>query len=158
VPLHNLVQLLLDNNSATKWMHNMAQYKVVKQLSDTEKFTYTVVDFPWPTHDRDCLVHSRIWQDSSNGKGTIALSGQTEYNQENSSYVRMKKFQGSWQFTLLENGYVEVVYQVSTDPGGDIPPWMVNLQIIEIPCYTLRNLKRMVKDEKYNVRPDWLKK
>jgi len=40
--------------------------------------------------------------------------------------VRIEDNAGGWTLTPLGDGRTEVVYQAHTDPGGNIPAWMVN--------------------------------
>jgi hypothetical protein len=42
-----------------------------------------------------------------------------------------------------------VTWQHHTEPGGSIPNWLVNKLIVDTPFNTLRNLRSIVQEEKY---------
>ena len=41
------------------------------------------------------------------------------------------------------------VYEMSIDPGGNIPKWVVNAMAIDLPFYTLQKLRKISKEDKY---------
>jgi hypothetical protein len=63
--------------------------------------------------------------------------------------MRVRKIDGYWYFNPLTNGRVQVVYQVHNEPGGKIPSWLVNSIVITQPYHTLKNMKKMVRLQKY---------
>jgi len=43
------------------------------------------------------------------------------------------------------------VYEVSINPGANIPKWIVNALSIDLPFYTLKNLRNIIKEDRYRV-------
>ena len=43
----------------------------------------------------------------------------------------------------VDNGQVQVIYQVHNEPGGKIPSWLVNSIVITQPYNTLKNMKKL---------------
>lgn len=146
-PVEAFVTLLNDSEAATKWMHNVIEFKVVETTSDTENLVYTVNKTPWPVTDRDVYIRSSFSADET-GKVTSTLKAEA-FDEKNDDYIRISSLNGFWSFTPLETGLVEVVYQVHANPGGSLPDWLVNSIVVETPQETLENLQEIIKDEKY---------
>ncbi|MCC6726175.1 MAG: hypothetical protein IT258_16830 [Saprospiraceae bacterium] len=147
--LSTIAAILTDVKGFDDWSYGAMGSRVVKRMSDTEVYYYTEVDFPWPFDNRDLVLHSQIWQD----KKTLALhSKSTSYHsmeKEKDDLVRIKKCEINWTFTPLENGKVKVDYFLNSDPGGNIPAWMVNLAADQGPLHTMVMFKEMLQKERY---------
>ncbi len=52
---------------------------------------------------------------------------------------------GYWQFTKVEDNITDVVYQFVSDPGGNIPDWLVNSFVVQSPYHTLENLRERLE-------------
>jgi hypothetical protein len=151
--LGGLVGLLMDTERAPQWIYRTSQVEILKR--DDEKATFLIrvlTDFPWPLSDRDAVVAGSISQDERTGVVTVSshsVSG-TQYPVPQ-NIVRMPDFEGNWTFRSLGNGLVEVTMQGRADPGGNIPASVVNLIIHETPYYTLKGLREVIGDSRYQV-------
>jgi len=148
-PLNAFVALIKDEQAATQWFHEMANYKIVKATSEQEAISYSVNKTPWPVTDRDSYILSTISQDKSTGVVTVKLEGKPNFKPRNEGYVRMEGLTGHWNFIPQKEGRVEVVYQVHADPGGSLPDWLVNSIVIDSPYNTLKNMHQMLGQGKY---------
>ena len=68
--------------------------------------------------------------------------------------VRVQAMSGYWAFIpVLVDGKnsknVKVTYELSIDPGGSLPKWLVNTLAVDFPFYTLKNLRELVKKTVY---------
>jgi hypothetical protein len=144
----SLVALLQDTEASTSWMHNVIKFEVMDSPSDTENVIYTVNKTPWPVTDRDAYIRS-VMSANKLGVVTSSIMGVADYAEKNDDYIRMPELVGSWVFTPMAEGMVEVVYQVHANPGGSLPDWMVNAIVVETPLETLLNLRDVISNEKY---------
>ena len=90
-----------------------------------------------------------ISQDKDTRVVTIKQTAKPDYIPEKKNIVRVQRIEGFWQFTPQEDGSVEIVYQVLSDPGGEIPVWLVNASLVSQPYQTLLKMQEVVKREKY---------
>lgn len=131
------------------WSYGCYGSRVVKRISDSENYYYCKVDFPWPFDNRDLVLHSKIWQD----KKSLALHSKSSsvhwMEKEHEEFVRIKKAEINWVFTPMENGRVRVDYSLNSDPGGNIPAWMINLAADQGPLKTMLKFKEMLELERY---------
>lgn len=147
--LRSLVALITDIPAGPDWIATCLKGMVLKHVSPTEMYAYTLSDAPWPVADRDAVVHNVITQDRKTGVVTIEFEGVPGFIPEKKGVVRVKLIKGFWQLTPLGNGVVRVDYQVLSNPGGGLPAWLVNATATSQPLNTLRAMKKVVLREKY---------
>ena len=139
-----VIELLNDFDNYPKWMYKCTAGKMLKKVSDTEFYVYTVIDSPWPVADRDLISHVTATE-KSDGTIILDMKGAADYVPKKDGMVRITEFSGFWKITPASNGTVDLVYQFHTDPGGSIPDWMANMTSIDIPYFTLEKMKEQVK-------------
>ena len=147
--LSSLVAIVEDIEVYPSWIHTCKEGKLLKKINEKETYNYTVNEAPWPVRDRDAVVHNKISQNPENRVVTIEIKGIPDYIPEKTGVQRVRKIDGFWRFTPLENGSVEVVYQVHSEPGGNLPSWLVNSIVVSQPYYTLVNMQKVVTQTKY---------
>jgi hypothetical protein len=147
--LTSLVALMDDTDALPRWLHNCGAARLVQMINERERITYTTVKAPWPVADRDTVTYSKIVQDAKSKIITIYLKGMPDRYPVQSGKVRVPSLKGFWQFIPNKNGYVTVIYQLHSEPGGAIPDALANSTVTDIPYYTLLNMHKIVKEEKY---------
>jgi ribosome-associated toxin RatA of RatAB toxin-antitoxin module len=147
--LSSLVAIVEDISAYPSWIHTCKEGKLLKRLNEKETYNYTINDAPWPVRDRDAAVHNKISQNPEDRVVTIEIKGIPDYIPEKTGLQRVKKIDGSWRFTPLGNDTVEVVYQVHSEPGGNLPSWLVNSVVVDQPFYTLVNMQKVIDRPKY---------
>jgi len=144
--LHGPVYLLKDANSVPKWMENIGEFELFGETDAFHWYSWTGIDMPWPVDNRD-VVSKQVLRKIKNGY-IMDISSTPDEMDNREGYVRLRVSEGFWSFERLPNGKVRVIYQVSAEPTG-IPPWIVNLFIVDSPYQTLLNMREMVKKEPY---------
>ncbi|QQS30140.1 MAG: START domain-containing protein [Sphingobacteriales bacterium] len=139
----DVVELLRKFDGYTKWMYKCSESKLLKQVSETEYYVYTVTDAPWPVSDRD-LISKVIAEKKADGTVSFKLTGVKDFIPEKSDKVRVPRFSGLWQASPKPNGMVEIIYQLESDPGGSLPDWLANSTATDIPYYTLLEMKKLL--------------
>jgi ribosome-associated toxin RatA of RatAB toxin-antitoxin module len=147
--LPSLVALVRDVEATSDWVENCSRSKVLKRINTNETYTYSLSKTLWPVKARDAIVHNVISLDKDSLVVTIKQSSKPDYIKEKKNIIRVKRIEGFWQFTPQEDGNVEIVYQVLSDPGGAIPKWLVNSSLVSQPYATLRKMRKVVKRDKY---------
>ncbi len=150
--LHTIAAVLTHVEGFDDWVYASVESRTIKKISDTEVYYYTEIDFPWPFDNRDLVLYSKFWQDPK----TLAIHSHTTSHHwmeaEKADLVRIKKAELHWTFTPVGNGIVRVDYYLNSDPGGNIPAWMVNLAADQGPLQTMVKFKEMLEQEKYKHR------
>ena len=152
--LNAIAAILTHVEGFDDWVYASIQSRTVKRVSESEVYYYTQIDFPWPLNNRDLVLHTNIWQDPK----TLSIHSRTNsvhwMQPETHGVVRITKADLEWNFTPLKNGKVHLDYYLKSDPGGNIPAWIVNLAADQGPLQTMVKFKEMLQKEEYkNAKP-----
>ena len=147
--LSALVAVIEDTQAYPRWLHNCKSAYTVKKVGNNQVYNYVITGMPWPVADRDSIVHSVLTQNKNNKQILIKLATAPKMVPLKQGMVRIQTLTGRWLITPLKNGQVNVVYEMSVDPGGNIPKWLVNAMSVDLPFYTLQKLRKLVKEDTY---------
>ncbi len=147
--LDALVSLISDTEAFPEWMHNVKRAGTIDFINDTERIVYVAQGTPWPVRDRDLVLYSKLEVDPDTKQVTIYIEARPDAYPEQEGYLRIREMESMWQFTPMEDGMVSVVYETYVDPGGNIPPQVVNLHTLDTPLNSLLGLRRMIKEPRY---------
>ncbi|MBK6263854.1 hypothetical protein JKA74_02300 [Marivirga sp. S37H4] len=143
VPTDEIIEVLKNANDYVEWYGYTKTSEVLKQEEDIQ-YNYVETLFPWPYSNRDMVYKMSI--DASGSKEvTILLEGIPDYIPEKKGIVRMKKAAG---FILLKSmgKHTEITYQFHSEPGDNIPVWLANSSIAELPFKTFLGLRKTLKE------------
>lgn len=149
--LSSLVAAFDDTPSYTRWMHECIEARLVKRINLYERLSYSVTRAPWPVWNRDLVTHSIVSQDPRSLAVTIRMEARPgpDLVPLRERTVRVPKMRGVWSFTPMESGEIVVSYRMHSDPGGSLPPGLANMAVVDLPYYTLLNLRNIVRNEPY---------
>lgn len=138
VKMEDLKNFLWDVNNYVTWQYNMI---VAERLSSSgnEEMTYrSEIDAPWPVENRELVVKVTMQQEKNMMKFFIK---NTPYNKTpKEDVVRVPYFEASW--TVVPDGTsLKVTYTLRIDPGGSVPPFLVNIAMAEGPYVSFKKLK-----------------
>jgi len=128
-----------DVPSACAWIHECNTQELLKHEGD-KSWTYTQFNTPWPVTSRDSVLEVTTVK-GADGSLTRNLKGVPTYLPERKGFVRVAQVDGFWKFTPKGPNQVEVIYQVHTEPGGDVPSWLANKFVVDAPFNTLKALR-----------------
>jgi hypothetical protein len=130
----------------TDWVYKCNSSLLLKQKSQSEFSYYITLDFPFPFDDRDLMVDSKHSLDPITGvyHSSSVVSKNTAL--PNDEFVHISEFESRWEITPQKQGMLLVDYTALSNPGGDIPVWLVNLAITKGPKETMKNFIRMVEE------------
>ncbi len=149
--LDDLLTLLDDVASFKKWLYRCTKSELLKTVTKGEYYYYNLTDFPFPFSDRDMVIHSKTWKvpGSSVVKTYSKAYTKGDLYKEQSGIVRINILEYTWTFTPLNNGLIDIDYEIFSDPGGALPAWVVNMAVSKGPMETMLRLKKEMK-RRYN--------
>jgi len=149
-PQHSVLHLLYDLEAATEWIWKTDEMNVVEEI-DGEKgrIVYQRISAPWPISDREIISRSEGYRDEATSEVFIKMTAVPDALPENKDYVRVRQLEGAWNIMPLSENKCRVVFRLHIEPGGEIPSWLANIAVIDTPYNTLKNMREMVKREKY---------
>jgi len=156
--LGSVVALMEDVGAYPQWFADCKEARVLKTQGPRERWVCFVNGVPFPVRDREIVSHDTFEQEPATRVVTIRLHGEPDTIPRTPGRVRVPRIEGSWTFTPLPGGAVEVVYQVQSDPGGSLPSWIANMTVSKSPWKTLDGMRRMLTKAKYlEAAPGWLR-
>jgi hypothetical protein len=155
--LSQLVMVLMDVNNSEEWLYHTASNYIVKQVSPSELYYYSLVEMPWPVSNRDFIAHLNVSQDAVTKVVTIDAPCVADMVPVKAKVVRIANSKGKWVISPLSKGQVKVVYTLHADPGGIIPAWITNLFVTQGPSQSFKKLKIHLQKAVYkNVKLDYI--
>lgn len=145
--ISELVDTHKNVKAMSKWLHTCYEPVLVEERNADSRIIYMKNSVPsWAIllKDRDLVIQQHFNIDRD--KVTIKLDSIADILPINEKYVRIKKFDGKWEFTDNNDGTVKVVYEGLIDPGGNIPTYITNAMLEDGPIQSLEKL------QKYQIR------
>lgn len=143
--LEKLRQVLFDVSRYTKWQYKMTEAKMLQRVHSNEIIIRSVVDSPWPIENREMLVRFSCVMDLPNNQMFVTARGGIDYDYpKDEELVRVPYSEAHWSVTQKGTS-LYVSYTLQIDPGGSLPPWLVNMAMAEGPFETFKNLGEILK-------------
>tara|TARA_Y100001954_G_C15756601_1_gene576692 strand:+ start:536 stop:1390 length:855 start_codon:yes stop_codon:yes gene_type:complete len=150
--IHEVFSVLFDPYHKKEFIQNCTEFDVLefKGLPNSST-SYVRISNNIPLiDDRDVVLKSRVVFFPK--QKTIKVhfkkaSNDTALKPKRKGIVRIPKLEGFWDLKAIEvkgKHKTKITYQVTSNPGGVIPIWLVNLANKELPYRTLNKLRRLV--------------
>lgn len=148
-PLSGIVKLFSEVELYPQWGYKIMESRVLHRVSETEVYYYSRFDFPWPLSDRDVVMHSQLVQNPNNRSVVAVSNAAPDYLPPVKDVVRIRTVDTRWVLMPGADGWLYVEYFVHSDPGGNLPDWLVNLTLDVGPRETIKNIRRFLARPEY---------
>lgn len=143
--LQKFKTLLLDVNHHKDWVYSTEVAKVVQRPSENEVIYYTEFGLPWPVSNRDLNCRLRVITDSIPGIYFVKAHSVPGHVPPKEGIVRVKQSASYWTVVQTAENELQIEYTIQVDPGGSLPPWLVNLTAQDGPYISFSNLQSRLK-------------
>lgn len=147
--LAGITQLLTEVDLYPKWGYKIVESRVIKQVSDHEAYYYSRIDFPWPLSDRDVVMHAKLTQHPTTHVITAISKAMPDYIPAVKDVVRIRQATTKWTIRRQNADKLAVEYYINSDPGGNLPDWLVNMAIDVGPRETIKNMRGLLSQNRY---------
>jgi hypothetical protein len=156
--LDSIVAVILDINACSDWIHHCKNPLLLAKISFSECYHYQVHQLPFPFKNREFIFHSKLTRSPETGSVTIQMKAVPGFCQENShkcslipksSRIRIKHSHGHYLLEPLDKNNTRVTWTHHTHPEGNLPIWLINSLVKEMPLRTLQGLRKKVFNSKY---------
>jgi len=148
-PVETFISVLRDIEGITNWIYSVINSRLLETYGDTVQIYYSESKAPWPFKNRDAIYKTKYIWDSTNNTLQVEINCLPEYLNPARGIVRLPFAKGKWEIQEVENNKIDVVFQMLIDPGGNIPSWLANTFVVDSPFETLKDLRRIIKQDKY---------
>ncbi|MCR9252591.1 MAG: START domain-containing protein [bacterium] len=146
--LDEIIEVLKDADNYSKWYGFTKNSRLLKQDSNVQ-YNYLETTFPWPYKNRDLVYRMSVGKSNADSV-LIQLEGIPDYVDDMSGIVRMQKAGGYISLKAM-GSQIEITYFFHSEPGDNIPVWLANHSIAEMPYRTLTGLRAILKREVLNL-------
>jgi len=144
---HSLIALLDDVAFFSQWIHNCIEVEILAEISPTERLVQSFFAAPWPIKDRDMVTIAAIT--ATDNAVQVKITDRGDTTPHHSKYVRMHNMHGLWEANAIENGTSEITYTGGGNPGGNLPTFIANRELITSMFKTFQNLQKVILLDKY---------
>lgn len=141
--IEECANLLLDFTSHVKWSYTVIQSDPLADSEDGNPRAYMVMDAPWPVDDRDIVIEGAKEKLGEN-KILVTLTALSGVKEEVKGMVRVTLSTTTWLFER-KDGTTFITYEGLSDPGGNIPEWLINALLVDVPYETIRDFVTLVE-------------
>ena len=144
--LPGLRTALQDHAEFRRWMPRVKESRVLSEFPGG-RMTYTLLDLPVISNRDYVLRVEDVNGQSEQGEETYVQRWALEAGvlPERRGVVRLKRNEGSWSFTRLDEGRVHFTYRFIAEPGGSIPGFLAGVGQTDAVLETVRALEARAK-------------
>lgn len=147
VSFEELQAYLWDVDNYVNWQYNMVSATLLKKMDDQSIIYRSVVDAPWPVENREMIVRLAVDKSPSADERSYTMHSVSHDYPESEDLTRVPYSEAKWTVKKAGNTLL-VTYQLNIDPGGYVPPVLVNLAMAEGPYESFHNLKNLLKKKR----------
>lgn len=130
--------IILDIPHYPNWVYKCGKAEVIKKLSEKEIYYYQTTLAPFPVRDRDLVALVKVSEKEN--EIIITIKAQPDKVDRKKEMVRVELFDSVWKIKKGKD-QTEVTNEMTVDPGGGIPAWLVNSVSSEGPYNTSLKLR-----------------
>ncbi len=140
-PMEKVCTLLGTAKNFDWWGEDFTKIEILEH--EDQKFIqyYFIYNMPWPVTDRDLVVESMIKMDSAAHIYTVTSKPILNKMPENPGLVRINRYWQKWSVQPIDNSKMHVVLQGYVYLGGNVPPWLYNMLVTQMPLNTISLLR-----------------
>lgn len=157
-PIQVVEAIIRDPNAGKKFMFMCKEaYSIntpdLQSTDDDVVYNYNITDLPFPVKDRDAVARVEYTIDKATGAIYSHAEGiKTDYRNTGKT-VRMPLVTLDYKLVPKGADKTEVTYLAMADPGGNLPPALVNLLTRNIGIRTIANIRKLVQEDPYKNAP-----
>jgi len=145
--LYQLLAIIDDVPRHKEWVYRLQTSVLLSRPDPLHARAYMRFGFPWPTSDRDGIVdvvvrrkwkpHHELWITfkSAVDKRRPPLKG----------VVRVPRTIGFTRLRWLDPNHTHIIYEIDTDPAGNLPRWLVRWISKDLPLRIVRGLRKQLR-------------
>ncbi len=146
------IQAFIEDISKRKtWVPFLAEVRILRDYSHTEKLEYTLFEAPWPASDRDFVYRRKLIYKDDQKIIMEMTSEESELMPGQDDAVRAEILESRYTLIAINDNKTKAELIFYADPKGWLPNWIINKIQQALPFRMLRNLRAQV--EKANRLP-----
>ena len=145
MPVLNALAVVLDADAAPKWAKGADEVQTLRALDPRTHLIYTRSHAPWPVSDREMVVKRWIKVLRPGQEFRVEMACVPGERPKSRHAIRVSDCSSHFLLRRVDDPRTYAEYQVSLDPAGSLPTWLVRWASKRIPFDTLVSLEEHVK-------------
>ena len=121
-------RVLSDIKKTPKWLARLDSLEMLSVYNNHQYLLRTIINSPWPFKDRELITCVDTFFEETETK--INIYSCSDRVPLDSLYVRISEVESSWVISKKSKYEVEVSYKTWIDPGGNVPAFIFNYELI----------------------------
>ena len=145
-PLNKVYEFLSDISLRPEWVYNCSAVNIIDRTPG--RITYhTLFDIPWPVQDRDLVATVlTTWTEDSSRVRILTEEVKLDYIRDR-NVVRMPEYREDVILEKMDDGHTLYRTEGFADPGGQVPPWLTNLFLVDGPYDSMVRTREHVEKD-----------
>lgn len=151
VPFNMLtvIAIIGDVGRFPEWVYQCDYARLMPEFD--YNISYIHIAGIWPVDDRDVVVRTSISQNPETLTIYVHTLADNGLYPEQKNTVRLPALDNTFSMKPLSDGWTRVTFETFADPGGFIPAWLANMVAIRAPRDTLKGMRRLMSENKYQL-------
>lgn len=133
-----------DPANYKKWVYGALETQLLESTQPLDFIFRGVFKIPWPFENRELISRVVIAEQSSPVMLTATLSHALTSHKASPELVRVERFESLWSVVQDSEQKVRFSIDMYVEPGGKLPPFVVNLVLSRIQLWSIKNLRRQL--------------
>lgn len=133
-----------DPSQYKKWVYGTVESRMLTRHKEFDFIFLGHFQIPWPFENRELVSRVELTRDPLNGDLTAKLSHAEANLPVSKGLVRVSKFESLWKVAQVEEKKVDLSIEMYVEPGGKLPPFIVNLVLSRIQHWSIENLRKQI--------------
>jgi hypothetical protein len=142
-PMEKAIALFEDEKKIALWYFECTSSKLLEHENANNSVIYLVMRPPWPVAPRD-FIFRRTRTDHPDGTVSFSLTALPDRLPQVKGMIRVNSIQSVWTFKPLSKDKTELFFQQHTEPGGSIPPSLINKIETQTPVNSLESFRKIL--------------
>lgn len=135
-----------DPANYKKWVYGALDTQLLETVKSNDLIFRGVFQIPWPFENRELISRVLISESDSPASITATLSHAPTQLPISSGLVRVDHFESVWNVSQDSEDAVRMSIDMYVEPGGKLPPFIVNLVLSRIQLWSIKNLKQRISE------------
>jgi len=155
--LSNILANFLDIAAFPEWVKDAKEGFVITPFDDKHsRKIYLRMSLPWPLEDRDIVSGQQVTQNLNTKIIKIKEWYEGNALPKNEGVIRIPRLNTEFLLIPKEKNITKLIWQGHNDPGGFIPPFLVNWLIEDVFFKSMNTMKKRFEAPEYLKTINWV--
>ena len=155
--LSNILANFIDIESFPQWVKDAEKGFVITPFNRSHsRIVYLRMNLPWPLQDREIVSGQKVTQDQATKIVRIIEWYEGNALPINQDIIRIPRLNTEFLLIPIKKNVTQLIWQGHNDPGGYIPPFLVNWLIEDVFFSSMTAMKNRFEAPEHMKTINWI--